>query len=234
VVEEKCDGANTAISFGEDGQLLLQSRGHYLTGGYRERHYNLLKQWANVHKDALYAVLGKRYIMYGEWMYAKHTVYYDRLPHYFLEFDVLERENEIFLDTHKRRQLLKPLPVVSVPVLAEGIFTSQEEMLKLLGKSCYMSDDHIAHLRHVSAQLGLDPDRQCRETDAQPLMEGLYIKVEENGQVVDRMKFVRPTFYQAVQMAEGHWLDRPIVPNALAVDTEVLFDPEYPAGRWEA
>ena len=43
VIEEKVDGANTGISFC-DGNLLLQSRGHYLTGGYRERHYNLLKQ----------------------------------------------------------------------------------------------------------------------------------------------------------------------------------------------
>ena len=52
VVEEKIDGANSAISFSEDGELLLQSRGHYLTGGYRERHYNLMKQWANIHQDA--------------------------------------------------------------------------------------------------------------------------------------------------------------------------------------
>jgi len=34
-VEEKCDGANSAVSFSEDGELLLQSRGHYLTGGGR-------------------------------------------------------------------------------------------------------------------------------------------------------------------------------------------------------
>ena len=30
VVEEKVDGANAAISFSEDGKLLLQSRGHFL------------------------------------------------------------------------------------------------------------------------------------------------------------------------------------------------------------
>ena len=54
VVEEKVDGANSAISFDEDGTLLLQSRGHYLTGGYRERHYNLLKQWARIHQDAFF------------------------------------------------------------------------------------------------------------------------------------------------------------------------------------
>ena len=63
VLEEKIDGANCAISFSEDGQLRLQSRGHFLTGGYRERHYDLLKQWAAVRSDELYAVLGHRYIM---------------------------------------------------------------------------------------------------------------------------------------------------------------------------
>ncbi|MEQ9621919.1 MAG: hypothetical protein RLO37_08190 [Coleofasciculus chthonoplastes F1-TOW-03] len=35
-VEEKVDGANAAISFSPDGQILLQSRVHYLTGGERE------------------------------------------------------------------------------------------------------------------------------------------------------------------------------------------------------
>ena len=35
VVEEKIDGANAAISFDSGGRLLLQSRGHYLTGGPR-------------------------------------------------------------------------------------------------------------------------------------------------------------------------------------------------------
>jgi len=34
VVEEKIDGANSAISFSENGELLLQSRGQYLTGGW--------------------------------------------------------------------------------------------------------------------------------------------------------------------------------------------------------
>ncbi|MEO0841723.1 MAG: RNA ligase family protein, partial [Cyanobacteria bacterium J06643_5] len=46
VVEEKVDGANAAISFSADGRIQLQSRGHYLTGGPREKHFNLFKQWA--------------------------------------------------------------------------------------------------------------------------------------------------------------------------------------------
>lgn len=228
VVEEKIDGANSAISFDADGTLLLQSRGHYLTGGYRERHYNLLKQWANVHADAFYAVLGSRYILYGEWMYAKHAVFYDRLPHYFMEFDIFDREIGIFLDTHTRHNMLKDLPVVSVPVLGEGVFQNKEQLLSLLGKSNYISDDHFSTLRTLCRKLGLDEEVQCRETDESATMEGLYIKIEKDGQVVDRLKYVRASFLQSIQSSETHWLDRPIVPNQLTVPMEALYLPQYP------
>ena len=135
VVEEKCDGANAAISFSDEGEMFLQSRGHYLTGGYRERHFNLMKQWASVHRDAFYQVLGSRYLMYGEWMYAKHTVFYDALPHYFLEFVIYDRTQGIFLDTPSRRKLTEKLPIVSVPVLSEGVFSKQQQLLDLIGPS---------------------------------------------------------------------------------------------------
>ena len=67
VIEEKIDGANTGISFDTEERLLLQSRGHYLTGGYRERHYNLFKQWAMIQRDLLWEALGCQYVMYGEY-----------------------------------------------------------------------------------------------------------------------------------------------------------------------
>ena len=228
VVEEKVDGANSAISFREDGTLLLQSRGHYLTGGYRERHYNLMKQWANIHQDAFFDVLGTRYILYGEWMYAKHTVYYDRLPHYFLEFDIFDRQDQVFLSTGRRQELLKPLPVVSVPVLKEGTFQSKEELLVLLGPSRYISPRKTESLRAVSEKLGLDAERQIRETDATSTMEGLYIKIEENGQVVDRLKYVRASFTQTVDVSQTHWLDRPIVPNGLSIPVEAIYAEKLP------
>ena len=223
VVEEKCDGANSAVSFDADGTLLLQSRGHYLTGGYRERHYNLMKQWAAAHRDALYALLGRRYIMYGEWMYAKHTVFYDRLPHYFLEFDILDRETGRFLDTDTRHAMLADAPVVSVPVLGRGAFQTREALLKLLGQSRFVSGSQRQVLRDAAVRLGLDADRACAETELSGMMEGLYIKIEENGQVTDRMKFVRAAFLQCVDFSESHWIDKPIIPNQLAVPADALF-----------
>ncbi len=223
VVEEKCDGANSAVSFGEDGELLLQSRGHYLTGGYRERHFNLMKQWAAAHRGAFYELLGRRYIMYGEWMYAKHTVFYDALPHYFLEFDILDRETGVFLDTPSRRKMLEGFPVVSVPVLGCGTFSSKEELLKLLGTSAYVTGNQRQNLWDAAAALNLDPEKACAETELSGMMEGLYIKVEEGGRVADRMKFVRAAFLQCVDFSEKHWIDKPIIPNQLAVPVDALF-----------
>src|SRR5215472_2840783 len=118
VVEEKMDGANCAVSFDGAGRLQVQSRGHYLTGGEREKQFHLLKTWAHRYTFELWEALTDRYIMYGEWLYAKHTVFYTDLPHYFLEFDILDKTSGTFLSTVRRQTLLHALPFVcSVKVL---------------------------------------------------------------------------------------------------------------------
>lgn len=226
VLEEKIDGANCGISFGEDGRLYLQSRGHFLNGGYGERQFDMLKVWAECFREGLWQVLGSRYVMYGEWMYAKHSVYYDALPHYFLEFDILDRETGKFLDTPSRKALTCRMPVVSVPVLKTGSFSDQKELLDLIGPSLYIRPGHMERLRAYCEKEGLDGERQCRETEGSGLMEGLYIKVEEGGCVTERLKYVRASFMQCILASESHWIDRPIVPNQLAGSVEELFLPE--------
>lgn len=68
------DGANCAISF-QDKEMYLQSRGHYLTGGAREKHFDLFKAFAAKYRNELYNLLREKYIMYGEWLYSKHTIF---------------------------------------------------------------------------------------------------------------------------------------------------------------
>jgi hypothetical protein len=58
-------------------------------------------------------------------------------------------------------------------------------------------------------------------------MEGLYLKVERGGQVVDRAKLVRGTFLTAILESGSHWLDRAIVPNQLR-DGADLYAPTLP------
>lgn len=222
VVEEKCDGANTGLRFDNQGRLWLQSRGHYLTGGAREKHWAPLKQWAHAHAPALYAVLGQRYVLFGEWLFAKHTIFYDLLPHYFLEFDVLDTTEGRFLSTPARRELLVGLPLVSVPVLHEGPVRSLAELTNLVGPSLYKSTQWQERLLEVGAERGIDPEQALAETDKSDLMEGLYIKVEQDGAVARRLKYVRATFLSAVLDSGTHWLRRPILPNQLAPGTDLF------------
>jgi hypothetical protein len=215
VVEEKLDGSNAGLRFDGAGRLWLQSRGHFLTGGGREKHFHLFKQWAHVHAAAFWGALGSRYALYGEWLYAKHTVFYDQLPHYFLEFDVLDTHAGDFLSTERRRALLKGLPLVSVPVLRTGTVRSPAELAALVGPSLYKGPSWREHLTEDGAACGLGPERVWKETDPTDLMEGLYVKVEEGGRVAERYKYVRASFLTAVRDSGTHWLKRPVVPNRL-------------------
>ncbi len=227
VIEEKVDGANVAISFNDEGKLLLQNRGHFLRGGYKERDYDLFKSWAEAIKDKLFSVLKNRYIMYGEWMYVKHYVYYDMLPHYFLEFDIYDKKEEIFLDTKSRKELLKDLPIYSVPVLKEGKFNKIEDILSCLKKSNYISENHLNNLYNEAIKQKVDPNDVINKTDNTKLMEGLYIKVEENGQVILRTKYVRTGFSQIASIDDTNWLQRKVIPNKLDKELDELFLEEY-------
>ncbi|MFE3459357.1 RNA ligase family protein [Nocardiopsis aegyptia] len=222
VVEEKLDGANTGISFGPGGELRLQSRGHYLTGGPRERQFAPLKAWAAAVAPRLWPRLGERYVLYGEWLYAKHTVFYDALPHYFCEFDVLDTREDVFLSTPRRRELLEGTPVVSVPVLHSGPLASLADLTALVGPSTARTSGWRDALAAAARAAGTDPGRSLAESDGSDLMEGLYLKVEDGDHTVDRYKWVRREFTTAVLDSGTHWLDRPVIANALA-DPEVLY-----------
>lgn len=222
VVEEKLDGANSAISFSDEGQLLLQSRGHFLDGGAREKHFGLMKAWAGCHQAMLREMLGSRFVMYGEWLYAKHTIFYDRLSHYFFEFDLFDRERELFLPTDERRNMLRGLPVMSAPVLFSGSVRSGKQLRALVRSSAFQSAGWREALTDACESRGLDAERALRETDSSGLMEGLYIKVEDDGRVIERFKFVRGSFRQAVDDSGDHWLNRPVIPNQLREGVDIF------------
>lgn len=232
VVEEKLDGANTGISFSPAGELLLQSRGHYLVGGGRERQFNFIKAWAQAHADWLLQRLEDRYVMYGETMSKKHSVFYDALPHHFFEFDVLDRRTGQFLSTAARRALLAGGPVLSVPVLYDGLAPARLADLKALlrpslAKTARWRDAFEATVRREGLDLAL-AWKQCDKSD---LSEGLYLKVEADGQTLGRYKWVRADFVQAILASEKHHSEQPYVPNQLAPGVD-LYAPR-PRVDWD-
>lgn len=215
VIEEKMDGANCGISFTPGGELQLQSRGHYLRGGPREKHFALLKQWASAKQDLFFKVLGSRYVMYGEWLFAKHTYFYDALPHYFMEFDVLDTERGVFLDTIQRDGLLGKI-VEPVKVLSTGKFKKLKELESLIGRSYFITDERAHNLIKAAAEAKVNAGDAESHTDMSPEMEGIYVKWEEGGVVKGRYKYVRQSFTNAIMDQETHWHDRPIIQNRLA------------------
>lgn len=220
VITEKLDGANAGVSFDAQGQLQLQSRGHVLTGGARERHFALFKAWARAHEPVLRASLGQRFVLFGEWLYARHTVFYDALPHYFVAFDLFDRDTETFLTASARVERLADVPVGGPPSLFEGPLRDRDVLGTLPGFSRCKTARWREHLRHAAtegevAEWG-NADRAVSETDPSDEAEGFVVAVEEGGRVIDRAKWVRPSFVEALQRSGSHWLSRPILANRLA------------------
>lgn len=223
VLEEKVDGANCGISFDKNGGMFLQSRGHFLNGGFGEKQFSLFKTWASCHTNDLYKLLGNRYIMYGEWLYAKHTVFYDELTHYFMEFDIFDKIEGKFLSTKRRRELLKNYGfIVSVLVLHEGKLNTLKELTSFLVKSNFKSSKGKEVLIEKCEELKLSFDIVKKQTDMSDLMEGLYIKVEDEEYVLDRFKYVRASFLNTILDSETHWANRPIIPNKLKSGIDIF------------
>ncbi len=201
IVEEKIDGTNVGIHFSETGEMVLQCRGHLITEGMHPQ-YDLFKQWASVKRNLLENLLDDRHILFGEWAYARHTIYYRALTHYFFEFDIYDKQSEVFLDLERRLELLDGTGIRTVPVVHTGE-VDRDGLEELIGPSCF---DSVFE----------NPLTQR----ADGLMEGLYLRTESDGVVTGRAKFVRPEFVAKINQS-SHWQHQQMVPNLLAKDTDI-------------
>jgi len=69
--------------------------------------YDLFKQWTAVKRPVLECMLLDQFILFGEWLYAKHSVHYRGLPHYFFEVRYLRRKKRRrFLSLERRLEML--------------------------------------------------------------------------------------------------------------------------------
>jgi hypothetical protein len=212
VVTEKVDGTNVGLRFDEAGRPWLQSRGHLLGN---DPQFDRLKQSVHANAPALFARLGTRWLVYGEWLYARHTVFYDALPAYLLVFDALELDSGTFLDTPGREALLAGLPLVGAPVLWSGPSQEAGELLRHLGPSRFRTRAWRAQLEAAARRAGLEVARTLAQSDTSDEMEGLYFRLEAAGAVRARFKFVRGGFRQALADSASHWASRPLIPNQL-------------------
>lgn len=201
IVEEKIDGTNVGIHFSDEGQMVLQCRGHLITEGMHPQ-YDLFKQWTTVKRHVLEERLETRFILFGEWVYARHSVFYRQLTHYFFEFDIYDKQAEAFLDLEQRVDLLQGAGIETVPVIHSGAL-NRSDLAGLIGPSRFDS---------------LFENPVTKETDN--LMEGLYLRTEADGIVTGRAKFVRPEFVEKIKQST-HWQHQAMVPNELAAGVDI-------------
>lgn len=188
VVEEKLDGANLGFSLSPEGELRAQNRGQYLhapLGGQFAR----LPEWLLLHGDTLRAALTEHapadLMLFGEWCAARHSLEYDRLPDWFLLFDVYDRSQGQFWSTPRRNELAATLGLATVPRLLEGRCT-------------------LPQLKDVLSR----QHSQFR----QGALEGIVIRRESADWCEARAKLVRQDFTQAIG---EHWSRRRIEWNRL-------------------
>ena len=120
IIEEKVDGANIGISIKKDLSIAIQNRSHYVFSN-THRQFNALDTWIEKHRQTFYSILEpERHILFGEWLYAKHSIHYKNLSDYFMAFDVYDQKSHLFLSVEERDNFLKNTGIPHVPKIADG------------------------------------------------------------------------------------------------------------------
>ncbi|KAF9478075.1 ATP dependent DNA ligase [Pholiota conissans] len=173
IITEKIDGANMGFSLSSDrSRVLVQNRSHYVNSATHEQ-FKKLGLWVERHEDELRNILDRdayfpeRYILYGEWMFATHSIPYSDLPDYFIAYDIFDRATQSWADTNALHALLEGTTIASVPILYEGNMPSEAELLTMIQSGSRFYDGRV---------------------------EGVYVKVEANGRIKSRGKVVRSDF----------------------------------------
>ncbi|MBL8939974.1 MAG: RNA ligase family protein [Archangium sp.] len=213
VVTEKLDGINIGLRFDDHGKAWLFSRSHFIGA---EPWFDRLKAQIAANAVGLFERLGTRFVVYGEWLFARHTVFYDSLPAYFFVFDALEIEGARFLSTAERSELLDGLGLSEAPVVWRGKGRALPEVEALLGRSQFASPSLADSFEALIASRGLVLEKERAQTQLNGQMEGLCFRLERDGRFVSRCKYVRPGFRQTIASSGTHWASRPLVQNLLA------------------
>lgn len=82
------------------------------------------------------------HIVFGEFMKWKHSIKYDKLPNWFVVFDIYDTKRNRFLNREEKEAVAKTLSVPLVPLIFKGKINKIDDLAKFLGtKSAYSSSD---------------------------------------------------------------------------------------------
>jgi atypical dual specificity phosphatase len=107
-VQEKLDGANLGLTW--TSGPVIRNRNNILKKGYIKKETPAKLQfrsswnWLHDHNKDIQKLsksLMTPVTLYGEWLYAKHSIYYDKLPDLFIAYDIYLSEYDEWLSPDK-------------------------------------------------------------------------------------------------------------------------------------
>uniref|UniRef100_A0A6C0ED33 Uncharacterized protein n=1 Tax=viral metagenome TaxID=1070528 RepID=A0A6C0ED33_9ZZZZ len=191
-IEEKVDGANLGLFRNSENKIMAQNRSHFVNSAYHEQ-FKSLDNWIESKSIELHNIFEKgNYVLYGEWLYMKHSINYDALPDYFLLFDVYDRNIKEFLSRNKIAELIDGSSLKLIPVLYQGKL-SLEELKKMVNHKSNFYDGKV---------------------------EGIYVKVFDGDIVKLRGKVVRSDFLGNDEESEHveHWTKGKYIHNKISYE----------------
>lgn len=172
-VQEKLDGANLAVSW--TSGPVVRNRNNILKKGYIKKEtpsklqFRSVWNWIHEHNKDIQKV--SRSMMtpvsiFGEWMYAKHSIFYDKLPDLFIAYDIYLPEYDEWVSPEVLVRELSQTDIRFIPP-KKVVFNSVEDVIREAeGTSRYRSG----------------------------VREGIVIKMVENDKIVKSFKVVNRFF----------------------------------------
>ena len=168
VIQEKLDGTCVGLFFEDADSSVLLKRGGVI--GHREKdQYNVFRTWVQQRAVVLREALAKQHALFGEFLWQTHGLFYDRLPDFFIGYDLLDRISGAFLPSSVVKGKLNGV-VERVPELWRGTVRTPEQLSR-----------KIEEVATLPSAFG---DRA----------EGVYVRFERDDQLVARAKYRKQGF----------------------------------------
>lgn len=172
-IQEKIDGANMGVSW--TSGPILRNRNHILKKGYIEKNtpakiqFRPAWNWLNEHQKEIRLISEKvmsPITIYGEWMFAKHSLEYNKLPDLFIAYDIWSVEDNKFLSPDRVESLLKETSI------------------------CYIKHKKVI-LNSISDIIEMS---EMSSDYRDGIIEGIVVKTSENGFLKETWKVVNKYF----------------------------------------
>lgn len=182
-VEEKIDGANMGVSWKNTGPI-LRNRNNILKKGYSnirtpsKEQFKSAWNWVHDHRKDIQMLskeLMSEITVYGDWMVFQHSINYDKLPDWFIAYDIWVVEEHKFLSSDRMHELLSETKISHIKPNRVSL-KSKEDVIKL----SEMKSDFRNGVR-----------------------EGIVIKTEKDGYREDIYKVVNKHFKQRQDFNEN-------------------------------